>query len=146
MKKVVLLLGFLATLIIYLNSVSSADCTPNWQCSEWSNCIDNAQIRNCYDVNLCGNAQDKPIERQTCGTPCTPNWQCNEWDPSGCNETQLQKRTCIDTNNCNILNGKPEEAKSCEFVTDHSWIFYLIVAIIIILIMGAIWLLIKKAR
>lgn len=146
MKKEVLMLGFFVVFLASINFISSADCTTNWQCSNWSDCIDNTQIRNCYDINLCGVSEGKPEERQTCGTVCNPDWQCSNWDPSGCNETQLQKRTCTDLNNCNRLENKPEEALSCDFNKDYSWIYFFIVAIMLVLIIGAIWLLIKKLR
>ncbi|MBI3623365.1 hypothetical protein HY212_04790 [Candidatus Pacearchaeota archaeon] len=148
MKKSHILILFLAVslAIVLIQSSKAAACTPSWQCSEWSSCIENTQIRNCYDINLCGISQDKPIERQTCGTQCTPDWKCSQWDPSNCSETQLQTRTCTDNNNCNILAGKPEEAKACQFSKNYNWMFLFIVAVIIILIVGAIWLLIKKAR
>lgn len=141
-----LILGFFAIFLVSINNISSADCTPNWQCSEWSDCIDNTQIRSCYDINLCGVDEGKPLERQACGDPCTPDWQCSDWDPSGCNETQLQKRICTDSNNCNILDNKPEEAMACDFSQDYGWMYYFIIAIILVLIFGAIWFLIKKVR
>src|SRR3989344_503869 len=141
MKKEVLMLGFFIIFLGSISQTSSADCTPNWQCSAWSDCIDNSQIKNCYDINLCGISDGKPVERQTCGSNCIPNWICGEWDSSSCNETQLQKRTCVDENNCGILDNKPEDAMPCGFSEDYSWIFFFIVAIIFVLIIGAIWLL-----
>ena len=125
---------------------SAENCTQDWQCSEWSLCFDNIKIRTCYDLNLCGTNLNKPIERQSCGSNCVPNWQCTEWSPGECDERGLQTKNCTDTNSCNSLEGKPEEAKSCQFKEDFSWIFIFVVAILLILIFGAIWILIKRTR
>ncbi|MEM2956303.1 MAG: hypothetical protein QW041_01885 [Candidatus Pacearchaeota archaeon] len=41
-------------------------CIPNWQCSEWSKCINNTQTRNCIDLNNCTTLDGKPAESQPC--------------------------------------------------------------------------------
>ncbi|MBI2665659.1 fibronectin type III domain-containing protein [Candidatus Woesearchaeota archaeon] len=41
------------------------ECTPHWECSEWSSCSDGQQIRMCQDSSLCGK-DDKPDEKQSC--------------------------------------------------------------------------------
>jgi len=41
-------------------------CTPNWQCGEWSKCVGGLQSRECIDVNNCGTEEGKPIEMQSC--------------------------------------------------------------------------------
>ena len=38
----------------------------DWQCSEWSECIDGTQIRTCKNKNNCGSTYGKPDEEQTC--------------------------------------------------------------------------------
>ena len=43
-------------------------CTENWQCTEWSACINNQQTRTCTDINNCGTTFNKPIESQSCVT------------------------------------------------------------------------------
>jgi len=46
-------------------------CTPNWTCSEWSECIGNLQTRKCTDANNCGTGEGKPEETRPCpSTPC----------------------------------------------------------------------------
>jgi len=43
------------------------ECTPNWECSEWSGCSTfGAQTRTCTDKNTCGISTDKPSESQSC--------------------------------------------------------------------------------
>ncbi len=133
-------------LLIIAPLVSSADCAPFWRCDNWSPCMNNEQIRVCYDTNTCGNLTGKPAERQICGALCEPSWQCTEWQPDKCPENNAQQRACIDANNCGTIENKPEEFKSCPFREDYSWIFFIISAILLILIFGAIWLIIKRAQ
>ena len=44
----------------------SGVCTPNWQCTSWSNCVVGLQARTCSDMNSCGVTIGKPTETQTC--------------------------------------------------------------------------------
>jgi PKD repeat protein len=44
----------------------AADCTPGWQCLEWSACADSIQIRSCSDNESCGTDTGKPDEVRTC--------------------------------------------------------------------------------
>jgi hypothetical protein len=41
-------------------------CTENWNCSDWSACVNSQQTRACIDNNKCGTTLNKPIEAQTC--------------------------------------------------------------------------------
>lgn len=45
-------------------------CTPDWQCSEWSDCSQSGvQTRSCADANDCGVTTDKPTASQSCAPP-----------------------------------------------------------------------------
>jgi len=44
-----------------------ATCSPSWQCTIWSSCQSNQQVRTCTDTNNCGTSTGKPSESQTCG-------------------------------------------------------------------------------
>jgi hypothetical protein len=51
----------------------SADCSSDWNCTEWSSCVRNdsysgIQIRTCVDVNDC-NSSYVPQESRICGLP-----------------------------------------------------------------------------
>jgi len=49
--------------------IISSACEPNWECSGWSECIDNAVMtRNCQDTNNCAYSYNKPIEKTGCET------------------------------------------------------------------------------
>ena len=55
------------------NDTTEADsCTTNWQCSDWSACLDGTQTRTCTDANNCGSSNGKPSEAQSCITPAPP--------------------------------------------------------------------------
>ncbi|MDD5566822.1 MAG: Ig-like domain-containing protein [Patescibacteria group bacterium] len=43
-----------------------ADCSPNWQCTDWSICLNSLQYRTCTDLNNCGTDAGKPTEVETC--------------------------------------------------------------------------------
>jgi hypothetical protein len=47
---------------------SARVCTPSWNCSPWSSCIDKMQTRICDDLNSCGNQSGKPAEILPCDT------------------------------------------------------------------------------
>jgi len=41
-------------------------CVENWQCNEWSNCVNGIMTRVCLDINLCGTEENKPNEEEEC--------------------------------------------------------------------------------
>lgn len=59
------------------------NCTQSWECSEWGECMNGAQTRNCNDINNCENKKEagqvdkiftspKPSESKTCIMPEEP--------------------------------------------------------------------------
>jgi len=54
----------------YPNGGSGGHCRIkkdfNWNCSEWSECINETQQRLCKEKNNCGNTYGKPIENRSC--------------------------------------------------------------------------------
>ncbi|MEM4245559.1 MAG: hypothetical protein QXR60_05150 [Candidatus Nanoarchaeia archaeon] len=53
---------------------SGEECVEDWECSEWSACVDGKQTRSCEDANDCGTTENLPALEQTCGEqpPVTP--------------------------------------------------------------------------
>lgn len=53
------------------------ECEEDWECTEWSVCVNGEQSRYCEDLNLCGTTSKKPAQAQMCsgnggeGTVCT---------------------------------------------------------------------------
>ena len=135
--------------IIELNSGNS-DCTPNWNCTNWSICLENNQIRSCTDENNCNNISTIPPLNQECiiTPPCTPSWNCTSWQPSKCPENETQTRNCIDKNNCGLETNKPSEEKSCTYTPEKNNLIIVIIIVIVIVIIGIIaiiaYLLLKK--
>jgi hypothetical protein len=51
---------------------SASICTPNWQCTNWSACVNGKQTRTCTDLNNCGTTAYQPVTTQTCQTSVQP--------------------------------------------------------------------------
>ena len=47
-------------------STDTKECTPDWVCSEWMDCMSGKQKRVCVDSNRCGVTEDKPSEEREC--------------------------------------------------------------------------------
>ncbi len=59
----------LTILSIYENmTVPDTTCIPNWNCTDWSDCVNGTETRTCSDVNDCGTDENKPEESDACGT------------------------------------------------------------------------------
>ncbi len=101
-----------------INPVSKIKCNPNWQCGNWSNCLNSQQTRVCVDSSSCGDTNKKPATTQSCVVVCTPNWQCTDW--SVCSNSQ-QLRVCTDSNNCGITTGIPSQTQSCISACTSNW-------------------------
>ncbi len=50
---------------------SPPKCVPNWQCDEWSECVNETQDRTCVDVNVCDLQEGIPAMTQSCVVPET---------------------------------------------------------------------------
>jgi hypothetical protein len=61
MKKTV----FIALFIIATISFVHAQCAENWQCDDWSRCLNEMTERNCIDLNHCAEIE-KPSETVSC--------------------------------------------------------------------------------
>ena len=48
---------------------SAPSCTPNWDCSAWSNPENSCGTRTCTDLNSCGTSSGKPAESLACPVP-----------------------------------------------------------------------------
>ncbi len=94
------------------NQGNETNCTENWSCTNWSDCVNENQTRICTDINDCNTTDEKPEESQSCTTgECMENWSCTKW--SNCiNYTQT--RTCTDLNSCGATDEKPKEIKKCK--------------------------------
>lgn len=46
--------------------LTQEDCIPDWDCNDWSNCVDGSHTRICNDVNSCDDLIGKPNEVENC--------------------------------------------------------------------------------
>ena len=59
--------GFFSIGNFYTSALSGAtDCTENWSCTAWTDCVGGSQTRTCTDSNSCGTETSKPAESQSC--------------------------------------------------------------------------------
>jgi len=125
------------------------NCTQNWSCTSWGNCINEVQTRTCIDTNHCNNLAGRPSLNQSCIIPiqCTPNWNCSDWLPEVCPKSKNQTRTCNDKNLCNSTpSNKKLETKDCEYESKSSLLLIAIIAIIAILILILIIILVFSIK
>jgi hypothetical protein len=85
------------------NSGSQA-CTPSWQCSSWSQCVDGAQTRQCIDSNNCGTQEGKPAVQQLCGIESVL--------PSACTEGQTM---CVGNDLYACGGGSWQKSQTCQY-------------------------------
>ncbi|MFH1636790.1 MAG: putative metal-binding motif-containing protein [Candidatus Woesearchaeota archaeon] len=84
-------------------------CEENWQCTEWSECGVDLQVRSCTDLNDCGTTENKPPDSQTCVPDCIPDYQC---DYTACINGSRSGR-CVDLNGCEEPWEEAEDCSSC---------------------------------
>ena len=51
---------------IFIKKIHESTCTENWNCGDWSSCVDGEQTRTCTDSNSCGTTEGKLDEQQSC--------------------------------------------------------------------------------
>lgn len=125
-------------------------CTPSWQCTAWSECLDGEQSRVCTDQNSCGTEEGKPSEEQVCTPPgtgilqeCHEEWSCSDW--SECLEG-VHNRTCVDMNSCGTEEEKPPETGTCEMSAFPEFMTFFIYAIIGVAIIIFSMLILRELR
>jgi len=146
-----------------LSLPQTEDCTPNWSCNDWSQCVGGKQIRICLDLNSCGDNSTEPSEERDCSeTPgtnsedsssssssCDPSWACGDW--SECNQQGYQTRNCDDINYCGLDIEKPEERRECQIIPEKdnieiiaNVIFYSIIFFFSIIYILVVYYFIKR--
>jgi len=55
---------------LILNTINEIICLEDWDCTDWSQCLDN-QTRTCSDLNNCTTQTNKPKEFKICNTSAT---------------------------------------------------------------------------
>jgi len=78
-------------------------CAESWECGNWTACVNDAQERNCTDLNDCGTTINKPVESRYCGgnESCINDSICE----LGCeNQGGDIDCSCEEQNNASSLN------------------------------------------
>ncbi|MFH1895597.1 MAG: hypothetical protein ABIJ74_03430 [archaeon] len=114
------------------NASDENSCTEDWECSEWSECINGKKSQECWDNNECGLANNL-TEIRDCNENvpdlnavddlnisdlnifdkngnCIENWNCTEW--SEC-INGWEKRSCAEQNNCSTTELSPRLYQHC---------------------------------
>ncbi len=113
----------------------SVSCTPNWNCTAWTQCTNNQRTRICRDISACNTTISRPMLAENCSsqTTCVPDWICTDFLPAECPKNKTQTRNCIDDNKCNITTGKPSLSQLCEYKKSGKQILAIIIAVLSIL-------------
>ena len=89
-------------------------CFSEVECSDWSECENGEQRRECEYLDECEVPTRVPKTSRACGVECIPDWEC-EW--SLCNEEGVTAPTCVDNNHCGIEEDIPGKLE-CDVVED----------------------------
>jgi hypothetical protein len=122
-------------------------CTPNWQCSDWSECVNETQTRTCEDVNNCGTEDGRPALLQSCTLPETCFDEIKNQDEIGVDCGGVCEQKCgIFTIMGSVITGPIESGK--EFFLENKLRGFLILGGMVVLIGGgvAIGILSKKGK
>lgn len=120
-------------------------CTPNFQCNDWSQCINGVQTRTCIDINTCGTGTNPYQTTQTCnGNSGGENNNTNQDQCIYIINDQCVTHTCDYTLGVNYdsellctqaLNNTPDNS---------NLILYIIIAIVLIVFIILIFIIFKK--
>jgi len=106
-------------------------CQTNWECGNWSDCVDNKRTKECKDKNKCGyNASDCLVLELECDPnkppvilECEEQWICTKDEPSytdwgNCSleteKTFRYQKNCYDKRNCGNEKNRPKEYRGCS--------------------------------
>jgi positive regulator of sigma E activity len=133
-------------------TLNVTSCSPEWTCT-WGECVNSTQSQVCTDPNNCGITAGKPTGTQAC-VSCVTSWACDEWTPAACSGGN-QTRVCNDANEC----VSPEiETRDCvagtatstgtseKSVFSSSFLFFVVLGVIILSVVGVIILLMRMKR
>ena len=115
-------------------------CSENWQCSQWSDCVNGVRTRTCTDLNNCSTTYELNDTWQDPACAALPactasDWSCTDWQPVICPKEGYQTRTCDLIGNCDTTTGYiPEETRECtpEEKPSLGWLIYVLIGIIVV--------------
>jgi len=108
-----------------------SNCTPSWNCNNWSDCVSGSQSRNCSDLNNCGSNVGIPSETRVCGEgSCISSWSCTEWED--CKDDK-EVRACADINGCPVETDMPPEQRECGSASINWPVTFGVIATLLVL-------------
>lgn len=104
-----------------IDDTSQQTCTPNWSCSDWSECSQGTHTRTCTDLNNCGSEEGKPIETEPCSVPTDKCSYINEIPDLTFTEKEDQLDTCYGSKYMDYVSQK-NDVNICDEIVEP---FYL---------------------
>jgi hypothetical protein len=144
-------------------TVNSSACTPNWNISSLSTCVNGTQIKTWGDYNSCGVSTGQPAAtNQSCtvNPTCVTSWTCTDWAPAVCaSDNGTQTRTCTDSNGCSSPQVETRDCALGSAITTNnstsqtaatsfslSSAFFIVMGIIIISVVGVVVILMRLRK
>ncbi len=111
--------------------VTETICTPDWQCEEWNECVDNIQTRICNNTNNCSIEDGKPVVSQSCELPETCFDEIKNQDETGIDCGGVcEKRCSFFTIAGNVIRGPIETGK--EFFLENKIRGFIILGVVVL--------------
>jgi hypothetical protein len=142
---------------------NSSSCTPNWNISTLSTCVNGTQLKTFGDYNNCGVTTGQPAAtNQSCtlNSTCVTSWSCTDWSPSVCaSDNGTQTRTCTDSSGCSSPQTETRDCALGSAITTNnstsqtsasafslSSAFFIVMGIIVISVVAVIFILMKLRK
>lgn len=90
------------------------ECIEDWNCTDWSDCENGEQIRECVDLNNCNTENDKPDEIQECEIVLS----CSEQEGVVCSGTETCNGTITNSSEGDCCLGECVEIEAIACETD----------------------------
>lgn len=92
---------------IELNKIV-VQCDEDWNCTEWSECVEGVKARICVDLNSCGSEEEKPNEQEFCEVvkknfTCVSDSECNDF--IDCTINSCVNGSCVAENITECVEG-----------------------------------------
>ncbi len=108
-----------------LGNCVGIDCTEDWVCGAWSDCVDGIRTRDCADLHSCGTTVSKPPTTRNCGSlDCVAD--SGELASEGC-DARCDECACTTSYNSGLklASARDWEAYKCLYLKggeDVDWV------------------------
>ncbi|GAF81953.1 unnamed protein product, partial [marine sediment metagenome] len=120
-------------------------CSPNWECTGWSECVNETQSRTCEDTIGCGIEDGKPVVSQSCELPETCFDEIKNQNETGIDCGGVCEKRCgFFTIAGNVVRGPIEAGK--QFFLENKVRSFIILGVVVLVVGGFITLEILKKK